>query len=158
RNIDPTGLYDLNNTCGANDAKCNKQFNQHAKDLKNGLKNLQDKLKDVKDPQQKARLEASLKALGTEGDHNGVDVSFGKTVGGGSGETLPVYDQNTGKETYKVTFDPGKLKSENEYAVAGAHEGTHVNDISSYLANPGGLPELSNFSLEYRGYQTSAFA
>src|SRR5258708_8796952 len=25
--IDPTGLYDLNNTCGANDSKCNKQFN-----------------------------------------------------------------------------------------------------------------------------------
>ena len=156
--IDPTGLYDLNNTCAGGDKKCNKQFNQHAKDLKNGLSNLQNQLKNVKDPAQKARLEASLKALGTEGDHNGVNVAFGATRGGGAGETEGVYNQQTGKETYNVTLDPSKLSSQNDYAIAGAHEGTHVDDISSYLANPSGLSPLSNFSLEYRGYQTSAYA
>jgi hypothetical protein len=49
------------------------------------------------------------------------------------------------------------LKSENDYAVAGAHEGTHVDDLNTELANPNGTI-LSSFSLEYRGYQTSAFA
>jgi RHS repeat-associated protein len=155
--IDPTGLYDLNNTCGANDSKCNKQFNQHAKDLKNGLSNLQNQLKNVKDPAQKARLEASLKALGTEGDHNGVNVGFGATKGGGAGETTPVYNGEGAKETYNVTLDPSKLSSQNDYAIAGAHEGTHVDDINTMLANPAG-GALSDFSLEYRGYQTSAYA
>ena len=155
--IDPTGLYDLNNTCAQNDAKCNKQFQQHAKDLKTGLQNLQDKLKNVKDPVQKARLEKALAAMGTEGDHNGVTVNFGATKGGGAGETTPVNDPKTYKETYNVTLDPAKLHGSDDYAIAGAHEGTHVDDIGSELANPA-LGVLSDFSLEYRGYQTSAFA
>jgi RHS repeat-associated protein len=155
--IDPTGLYDLVNNCAQDDKKCNKQFQQHANDLKNGLKNLQDQLKNVKDPAQKARLEAALKALGTEGDHNGVNVNFGATKGGGAGETVPVYNEQTGKVTYNVTFDPSMLKGETGYAIAGAHEGTHVDDISNPLyADP--KTSLSDFSLEYRGYQTSAFA
>jgi RHS repeat-associated protein len=155
--VDPTGLYDLVNNCAQDDKKCNKQFQQHANDLKNGLKSLQDQLKNVKDPVQKARLEAALKAIGTEGDHNGVNVNFGATKGGGAGETVPVYNEQTGKVTYNVTFDPGMLKGETGYAIAGAHEGTHVDDISNPLyADP--KTSLSDFSLEYRGYQTSAFA
>jgi RHS repeat-associated protein len=155
--VDPTGLYDLNNTCKQDDKKCNKQFRQHADDLKNGLKNLQDKLKNVKDSVQKARLEKALAAMGTEGDHNGVTVNFGKTLGGGAGETTPVNDPQTYKETYNVTLDPSKLNGQDDYAMAGAHEGTHVDDISSELANPA-LGVLSDFSLEFRGYQTSAYA
>jgi RHS repeat-associated protein len=151
--IDPTGLYDLASNC-REDKKCR----QHADDLKNGLKNLQNKLKNVKDPQQKARLEAALNAIGTEGDKNGVNVSFGATKGGGAGETTPVSDPQTYKETYNVTLDPSKLNSQDEYAMAGAHEGTHVDDFSTELANPNGQPLLSDFSLEYRGYQTSAYA
>ena len=156
-NIDPTGLYDLNNTCASDNKKCNKEFRQHADQLKNGLKNLQNQLKNVKDPVQKARLEKALGAIGTEGDHNGVTVGFGATKGGGAGETTPVNDPVTYKETYKVTLDPSMLKGENDYAVAGAHEGTHIDDIGSELANPS-LGVLSDFSLEYRGYQTSIFA
>jgi RHS repeat-associated protein len=155
--FDPTGLYGLNNTCAENNKKCNDEFRQHADQLKNALKNLQNQLKNVKDPVQKARLEASLKALGTEGDHNGVTVGFGATKGGGAGETTPVNDPVTFKETYNVTLDPSMLKGENDYAVAGAHEGTHVDDINTELANPNGTI-LSDFSLEYRGYQTSIFA
>jgi RHS repeat-associated protein len=155
--IDPTGLYDLKNTCPGDDKKCNKQFEQHAKDLKNGQKNLQDKLKDVKDPTQRARLEASLKALGTEGDHNGVNVGFGATKGGGAGETDAIYDSKTNTYTgFNVTLDPKKLSSQNDYAVAGAHEGTHVSDYQNYELNPATM--MSLFQLEYRGYQTSAFA
>ena len=47
--IDPTGLYDLNNTCASDDKKCNKQFQQHAKDLRNGLSNLQKQVDNMKD-------------------------------------------------------------------------------------------------------------
>jgi hypothetical protein len=54
-------------------------------------------------------------------------------------------------------LDPSKLSSQNDYAIAGAHEGTHVDDINTMLANPAG-GALSDFSLEYRGYQTSAYA
>jgi len=156
-NIDPTGLYDLNNTCAGDDKKCNKQFNQHAKDLKDGLQNLQDKLKNVKDPVQKARLEASLKALGTEGDHNGVNVSFGATGDGAAGQTSPIYDQKTNTYSgFNVTLDPSKITSQNDYAVDAAHEGTHVSDYENYELNP--ATAMMPFQLEYRGYQTSAFA
>jgi len=155
--IDPTGLYDLNNTCASDDKKCNKQFRQHADDLKNGLKNLQNQLKNVKDPVQKARLEKALGAIGTEGDHNGVSVAFGATKGGGAGETDPVYNQQTGKVDYNVTLDPKMISGENQYAFAGAHEGTHIDDLSNPLYN-NPATTLSDFSLEYRGYQTSIFA
>jgi hypothetical protein len=157
KNFDPTGLYDLNNTCGANDAKCNKQFDQHAKDLKKGLSDLQKKVDKVKDPTQKTRLENALNTFGTEGDHNGVNVSFGATGDGAAGQTTPVFNQQTGQETFNVILDPSKLNSTNDYAVDAAHEGTHVDDIKAGLANQA-LPALSYFSLEYRGYQTSAWA
>jgi hypothetical protein len=155
--VDPTGLYDLVNNCASENKKCNKQFQQHAKDLKNGLSNLQNQLKNVKDPVQKARLEKALGAIGTEGDHNGVNVGFGATKGGGAGETLPVYNEQTGKLGYNVTLDPSMITSQNEYAVAGAHEGTHIDDIGNPMYN-NPATTLSDFSLEYRAYQTSIFA
>jgi len=155
--IDPTGLYDLNNTCDPSNNKCNKKFREYADNLKNGLKNLQNQLKDVKDPVQKLRLETALKAMGTEGDHNNVLVSFGKTQGGGAAETIPTFNEQTGKVGYSVTFDPRMISGQNDYAVAGAHEGTHVDDLGNPMFN-NPATTLSNFSLEYRGYQTSVFA
>jgi RHS repeat-associated protein len=154
---DPTGLYDLNNKCAASDKKCNKEFERHAKDLKNGLKNLKEKLKNVKDPTQKARLESALMALGTEGDHNGVNVTFGQTKQGGAGETDAIYDPKTNSYSgFNVTLDPNMLKNENDLAVGGAHEGTHVSDYENYELNPATMMTL--FQLEYRAYQTSVYA
>jgi RHS repeat-associated protein len=154
---DPTGLYDLDNTCSASNKKCNENFRKSADDLKKGLKNLQKQLKDVKDPTQKARLETALKAMGTENDHNNVLVSFGKTNGGGAAETLPTYNAQTGKVGFNVTFDPSMMGNQNDYAVAGAHEGTHVDDLGNPMFN-NPATTLSDFSLEYRGYQTTVFA
>jgi RHS repeat-associated protein len=148
--VDPTGLYNV--ACGSD-----KQCLKAASDLKNGLSDLQKKADKMKNGDQKTRLENSLKAMGTQNDGNNVNVSFGATKGGGAGETVPVSDPQTYKESYNVTLDPSKLNGSNDYAIAGAHEGTHVDDISSELANPS-LGVLSDFSLEYRGYQTSAFA
>ena len=158
RNVDPTGLYDLDNTCGADDKKCNRDFQQHAKDLKTQLANLQKKADQAKDPVQRARLQAGLAALGTEGDHNNVTVNFGATRGGGAGETNPIYDPATNSYSgFNVTFDPKQLTGSDAYAIAGAHEGTHVSDFEHFDLTTG-ANVMAPFQIEYRGYQTSAFA
>ncbi len=156
--VDPLGLYNLVNTCAQDDKKCNKKFQKNADKLKNGVENLKKKLEKVKDPVQKARLEKALATFGTENDGNNVNVSFGPTPSGtGSGETVPVYNQQTGEHTFNVTLDPNQLSAKEDYAVAAAHEGTHITDIKTALASPL-MPQLSNFSFEYRAYQTSAWA
>ena len=106
---------------------------------------------------QKARLQAGLGALGTEGDNNNVTVTFGATKGGGAGETSPIYDQATNSYSgFNVTFDPKQLTGSDAYGIAGAHEGTHVADYENYELNP--ATAMVPFQIEYRGYQTSAFA
>jgi len=154
---DPMGLYDLNPSCGPNNKSCNKEHRQNADRLKKALEKLEKKLAKVKDPIEKARLTAALKALGTEGDHNGVTVMFGATKGGGAGETDPNYDQQAQKETYTVTLDPSKMTDSDDFAIVGAHEGTHIDNINFGLANPS-WPMLSPFSNEFRAYTTTAYA
>ncbi len=156
--VDPTGLYNVVDHCTSGDKKCEKQFNKSAEELRKNLDKLSKETDKMKDGPEKARLQASLKALGTEGDENNVYVSFGATKGGGAGETDPTFNPTTNESNFNVTLDPGKLSSSNEYAIAGAHEGTHVGDFETELGNPSGQPTLSLFSLEYRGYQTSAWA
>lgn len=160
--IDPTGLYDLVNNCATDNKKCNKDFNQHAQDLKNGLTSLQKQVVKMKDSPEKQRLEASLKVLGTQGDNNGVNVAFGATKGGGAGETdFNVDPQTNVVNAANVTLDPNKISGSNDYAIDAAHEGAHIEDqLTGMLSNEGfgSLPELSLFSTEYRGYQTSAWA
>jgi RHS repeat-associated protein len=154
--IDPTGLYDLVNNCAQDDKKCNKQFEQHAKDLKQGISNLQKKVDKMKDGPEKQRLEASLKALGTEGDHNGVNAMFG-AVANGAAETTFGYNEQTNQVTANVTFDPSKISGSNDYAIDAAHEGTHIVDTEDpRYNNP--ATTLSPFAGEYRAYQTSAWA
>jgi len=158
---DPTGLYNLVDHCSESDPgkqnKCEKKFRQHAKALRSGLSNLHNKLKDVEDPVQKARLEAALKAFGTENDGNNVNVSFGATKDGGAGETDPIYDQATNSYSgFNVTLDPNMIDSSDVYAIDAAHEGTHVSDYTKYELNPATM--MTAFQIEYRGYETSAYA
>jgi RHS repeat-associated protein len=166
--IDPTGLYDLVNNCAADDKKCNKQFRQHADELKKGLSDLQKKVDKMKDSPEKQRLQAALTVLGTEGDHNGVNATFGALSGSAAAQT----DYNTaanGQLSATITFDPSKNSDSTAYGINGAHEGTHIEDTLTglldaydnasrpdWLRSP--LPTLSPFSVEYRGYQTSAWA
>jgi RHS repeat-associated protein len=155
--VDPTGLYYLNNTCAQDDKKCNKQFQQHAKDLKNGLEKLQNQVDKIKDGAEKTRLQNSLHALGTEADDNGVNVAFGATKDGAAATTDPVFDQRTGKYSgFNITIDPSKENGANGYAVDAAHEGTHVSDFENYMLDPATI--MQPFQVEYRGYQTSAWA
>jgi RHS repeat-associated protein len=153
--VDPTGLYNLVNNCASDDKKCNKQFQQNSERLKNGVSDLQKAADKEKDPVKKARLEASLKALGTENDGNNVNVSFGALKGDAAGHTDTVYNDKTGGLSFNVTFDPSKISSQNSQAIDAAHEGTHITDISDPRYATG---QLSDFSDEYRAYQTSAWA
>jgi RHS repeat-associated protein len=166
--VDPTGLYDLVNNCASNDKKCNKQFDQHAKDLKNGLADLQKKADKMKDGDEKNRLEAALGAVGTEGDHNGVNATFGALQGSDAAETTYNTGEN-GQLSATITFDPSKNSGSTIYGINAAHEGTHIEDTITGLANAldnaarpdwlrSPIPTLSPFSIEYRGYQTSAWA
>jgi hypothetical protein len=155
--VDPNGLYELD-TCQVNGAACTqKQFQRFAKDLRSQLAKLTNAANKMKDSTEKARLQASLKAIGTEGDGNDVKISFGATKGGGAGEVDPIYDQNTNTYSgFNLTLDTTKLRSSDDFAIAGAHEGTHVDDYKKYMLNMQTM--MHPFQLEYRAYQTSAWA
>ncbi len=75
--VDPTGLYNLDNTCDQDDDKCNKKFNDEAKRLRDSVTALNNAVDKMKDSVEKSRLQASMKALGTENDGNNVNVGFG---------------------------------------------------------------------------------
>jgi RHS repeat-associated protein len=153
---DPTGLYNLVNTCAQDDKKCNKRFRSYARDLRNELKDLQKDADKMKGGTEKSRLEAALGALGTENDKNNVNLSFGPLPGNAAGDTQTNYDSKSGGLTFDVTLDPTK-NADIGWGVNAAHEGTHVADISDpRYANS--ATTLSQFQLEYRGYETSAWA
>jgi RHS repeat-associated protein len=146
---DPTGLYNLPSNC-SDDKTCSGT----AANLKSGVTALTaavNKLSD--DDPRKATLQTSLTALGTENDGNNVNVQFGKTSDGSAAQTVPGAD-SSGKLNFTLTFDPSKNKGL-DMAINAAHEGTHVADYSDPRYNTN---TLSPFSMEYRGYRTSAYA
>ncbi len=158
RFLDPNGLYNLENTCKEDDEKCHKRFKQNAASLKQGLANLQKRVGKMKDGVEKQRLQAALGAMGTENDKNNVNVQFGPTGDGAAAQVNPFYNEQTGKLGFNAIFDPKHITGDtNDWAIAAAHEGTHISDISDpRFSDP--ATTLSPFSLEYRGYQTSAWA
>ena len=102
-----------------------------------------------------AGLNAALGAYGKEGEKNGVSVGFGALPGGAAGTTTPLGDTTS----FAVTFDPSKwskdvTNSAKYLASDVGHEGTHVDDLRQVF---GGRSSLSDFSVEYRGYESSAF-
>ena len=159
--IDPTGLYNLVNTCDSGDKKCNKQFDQNAAKLKAGLEALNKALDDpatakALGAEAVARLSEGLAAMGTENDGNNVDVKFGATSDGAAAQTDPSYNAASDSYKYTVTFDPSKNGSVMDYAINGDHEGMHAFDFSNYMR--GATTTESPFQLEYRGYQNSSWA
>lgn len=156
--VDPDGLYELD-SCEVNGVKCTeKQFRQYADTLKSQLVKLTKAVDKVKDPTEKGRLQAALKALGTEGDGNTVKVSFGAIKDGGAAETNPIFNQATEKYSgFTVTFDTKQLTGSDAYGIAGAHEGTHISDFGNFDLTTG-ANIMQPFQVEYRGYQTSIFA
>jgi RHS repeat-associated protein len=155
--LDPTGLYNTPDHCNDGDKKCKKQLNKHREELRKAVEKLTEKVEKMKDGQEKARLQASLKALGTAEDGNNVFVKFGATGDGSAATTVATYNADSKETSFNVTLDTNMMDSRDEMAIDAAHEGTHVADISDpRYANS--ATTLSDFSLEYRGYQTSAWA
>jgi hypothetical protein len=154
RFVDPSGLYDLDNTCGDNDKKCNANFSKYAKQLKKAVNQLNKKLAKGKlSDDERDKLTTALKTLGTENDGNGVYVEFHALSGTAAAQT-EAFDAGSGKVGFEITFDPSK-NSGKMWGVDAAHEGTHGSDMMDPRFNAG---KLSPFSLEYRGYLTSSAA
>jgi RHS repeat-associated protein len=162
--VDPTGLYNLVNTCLPGDKKCNKKFKQDSEDLKNQLEALNAALDDpnvIASIGQDAaiRLMEGLAAMGSENDGNNVDVQFGTNQDGAAAQTVPKpYDEDTKSFSgFTVTFDPQKNHGSSlDYAINGDHEGQHIWDYKNYMLDPQRTEEA--FQVEYRGYQNSSWA
>ena len=154
---DPTGLYNLLNSCAADDAKCNKQFNQEAQNLKNAITALTNAVNNLQDGDQKTALQGALNAFGTENDLNNVDVQFGKNADGAAASTVLYVNGTAPGVGFTVTFDPNQNKGKINQAINAAHEGTHIADESDPRFADSATT-LSPFSMEYRGYRTSAYA
>jgi len=160
--VDPFGLYNLVSHCveGQKGYKsCVANENNIAGNLRKGRDELQKKVDKMKDGPEKARLQAALKAFGTENDENNVFVSVGKLGANVAATTKLGINSTTGELGFDVTFDPNKSSNTDTVGIAinAAHEGTHVADESDPRYNNQSTT-LSPFQLEYRGYQTSAWA
>jgi RHS repeat-associated protein len=148
---DPTGMYEWG-ACDGTQKECDnykKQFRAGLDNLKRARDSFDKKSREYK------RLDTAFKAYGKEGEKNGVSVGFGALAGSTAGTTTPLGDL----KSFAVTLDPAKWSKDPTVAskfLASdvGHEGTHVDDLRQVFAGN----ELSPFSLEYRGYETSAFA
>jgi len=153
RFTDPTGLYEFG-SCSGTDNECSslkKQFKDSLDYLKQARNSYGKKTREYQ------RLNAAWNAYGKEGD-KGVTVNFGDLDKGVAARTTP----NGDLKTFTVTFDPAKMSKGDQTSKAGqwmaidvGHEGTHVADLGRTFS--GGASQLSDFSTEYRGYETSAF-
>lgn len=161
RIVDPTGLYNVVSHCTSDqrDYKaCVSAENQGATRLRKGIEQLTKAVANMKEGPEKQRLQASLKALGTAGDDNNVFVSFRATGDGSAATTGVTHNPTTDEYSYDVTFDPRKIGSTDMMGVDAAHEGTHVADFATEESRTFKGSILSEFSLEYRGYQSSVWA
>jgi RHS repeat-associated protein len=148
---DPTGLYEWGGCAGST-----KDCDNYKKQFETAL----DKLKEARDSYDKKsreykRLDAAWNSYGKKNTPNGVTVGFDTVAGDLAGKTDPLGDL----KSFAVTLDPSKWSKDiinaSKYLAADvAHEGTHIVDDKQIFS---GTP-LSDFSLEYRGYESSAFA
>jgi RHS repeat-associated protein len=147
---DPTGMYEWG-ACSGTQQECDndrKQFRSALSNLKQARDSYDKKSREYK------RLNAAFSAYGKEGEKNGVSVGFGALAGSTAGTTTPLGDM----KSFAVTLDPSKWSKDVANAakyLAGdvGHEGTHVDDLRQVFAGNA----LSDFSVEYRGYESSAF-
>jgi hypothetical protein len=148
RFIDPTGLWEWEASgCATGNKECEDEYKKNQKIFKDSLAYLKMARDSFgKKSLEYQRLDEALKAYGKEGD-GGVGIGFSAL----DGNTAARIDGNA------VIFDPAKFKSNDTakwLAVESGHEGTHISDNRAVA---GGADRLSPFSLEFRGYQTSAF-
>lgn len=146
---DPTGLYEWG-ACSGSQQECDnykKQFRAALNNLKQARDSYNKKSSEYK------RLDAALGAYGKENTANGVTaVGFRQT--GTAGETIPAGDEKSYSVMFNTDTWKAGLDSTKYLASDVGHEGTHVADGRREIATG---DVLSDFSREYRGYETSAF-
>ena len=148
RYTDPFGLWEWEASgCDPGDKKCEDEYKKNQKLFRDSLSFLK-MARDYfgKGSLEYNRINDALTAYGKEGD-GGIGIGFGALPN----DTAAQLDGNI------VTFDPAKFKSSDTskwLAIESGHEGTHISDNR---AMAGGAERLYGFSLEFRGYQTSAF-
>ncbi|MCL4797462.1 MAG: RHS repeat-associated core domain-containing protein [Bryobacteraceae bacterium] len=150
RFTDPTGLYEWG-ACSGTDKEC-ASYKKAFKDSLSHLKMARDSF--GKKSREYKRLDAALEAYGKEGKKNGVSVGFGDLGDTAAGRTTPAGDL----KSFSVMFDPAKMSKNDTakwLAIDSGHEGTHVDDLRQIFS--GAVEQLSPFSVEYRGYESSAF-
>jgi RHS repeat-associated protein len=142
---DPSGLYDFQNPCEKANKQCNGDFKAFKKEFKNSLNKIKQARNGLeKGSKERARLDAVLKTYGKAGDNNGMTVTTGALPGTAAAATVGS----------AVTFDTSKNANAIVMAINAGHEGTHVMDNLDTRSTTAPLP---NFSVEYRGYETSAW-
>lgn len=161
-NIDPDGMYDV--SCQQGDQECKA----NAERLKAARAQLQILMSKSSGAQQMA-LNRALNAIGTENDHNGVNVVFGPSPTGGAmtaqtGNLLTVDFKQIDSRISEFSkqgnnFDVGVV-----IAAGLAHEGTHIADYNDPSTGMSQLsPKLKNVwdmdeYFEVRAYMVESFA
>ncbi|HSW40164.1 MAG TPA: RHS repeat-associated core domain-containing protein [Acidobacteriota bacterium] len=153
--VDPTGLYEwAESGCTSGDIDCELKFENNKQLFKSALQELKKARNSFsKKSREYKRLDNALTAYGEENEP-GVTVGFDLLKGLSAGRTIPLGDLIS----FSVILDTSKWKSGQDaskwLACDIGHEGTHVSDLRREFAGEG---SLSDFSLEYRAYETSAF-
>jgi hypothetical protein len=83
--------------------------------LRIAISDLQGRVDRMRNGPEKQRLQAALTALGTEGDHNGVNVTFHSLEDDAAANTA-LQSNEIGQLTFTVAFDPNKISGSNEWA------------------------------------------
>jgi len=155
--VDPDGHFDFKGPgCEADQCK------QYRDQFRKGVADLQRRADKMKNGPEKEHLERALKALGAEGYHNGVYVSFANLSDQGLKGSLNA--SNSGKNKVidiEMTVDSHLGGRSLQETIA--HEGSHVADDLSFLTsynfatgryNPDA--NLTHEESEFTAYQTGA--
>jgi RHS repeat-associated protein len=151
--IDPTGLYDMKNTCGSGDKACNAAFAATTANVRSMYASTvaaRDKALASGDKKAAAALQRTLDGLGPEGQKN----ARGQTVNVSVNLGLATPGQTTmGKNgTVNVELNPGMSDGDNGVQASASHEGVHAGEIMPGLPTHG-----QALSTERDAYETESY-
>ena len=155
RNIDPSGLYFLTNTCGSGDKACNAAFTQTQTNVRNGYAATQaayDKAVASGDTKAATALKRTVDGLGAEGQLNarGQTVNISVNLGlNAPGQTSFAPGSTS---TINVVLNPGMSNGDQGAQADVVHEGVHAGEIM-----PGKPTWAQAYSDEHDAYETESY-
>jgi RHS repeat-associated protein len=155
RNIDPTGLYFLTNTCGSGDKACNAAFAQTQTNVRAMYASTQaayDNAVASGDTKTAGALKRTLDGLGAEGQKNARGQTVNISVNLGLGAPGQTSFANGSTSTINVVLNPGLSNGDQGAEAATAHEGVHAGEIM-----PGTSTWAQANSLEHDAYETESY-